>query len=620
MFYGRHTALAEMESFQGPSPYLSFADSSFNATGFSYFYLEDFEDGAFNTPGATPSAGWVVASAAGGADSVDPGGHSYYSGGTQTNLTITFNAAALGGKLPTHTGIVWTDVGAVSSGSFGFGDVRFTARDANGVSLGTNIGVHLGNGSTAPFAGEDRFFGVVNAGGISSISITMPNSADWEVDHLQYGYLDSAGFNDSIWAINLDGNGETFITEGARPRVSRDGTWMAFLREGGTVATQGNLWLRNLVTGVETRFFTNADTIVGFDWNGTSELVFDNNCVLLRQQLNGAPIQLPAALTPQCLNGAPVVHPGDGRLAFQNLSPSVPGVYLTPPAWNFRTKVTEPTTLRLRWPAWSPDGARLAMADRTSSAFINTGVNLWTSAADGSNLQQITALTEPSGGFPHGAIWTSDGKALVGAGRIGGTNGLWVITLAADGSACHCPPRLLPISAGSDIDFAGSILTAASSASVSYANLGLFIRLDPGALVVYWSTNYDGFTLESASELPAGLSWSPVTGPYFRAGPYFEYRESRSAAATQKYFRLHYPGVLILTPPEPEVEFHLEPNAAVLNWPLNYVGYTLEATTNLSPPALWTPLDGPYLNTNGVLEYRRTLPGPPQEFYRLRGP
>src|SRR5207302_994097 len=36
----------------------------------------------------------------------------------------------------------------------------------------------------------------------------------------------------SIWAINLDGSGETFITTGARPRVSRDGKWMAFLREG----------------------------------------------------------------------------------------------------------------------------------------------------------------------------------------------------------------------------------------------------------------------------------------------------------------------------------------------------------------------------------------------------
>lgn len=620
VFYSRHTALAELDKLQGPAPYLNFTSSPFNAAGFKYFYLEDFEDGVMNPPGATASAGWIVATTAGGADSVDPGGRSYYSSGTQTNLTITFSAAALGGKLPTHVGIVWTDVGNVTSGSFGVGTVRFTARDANGVLLGTNTGVNLGNGSPVPSQAEDRFFGVVNAGGISSISISMANSKDWEVDHLQYGCLDSAGFNDSIWAINLDGTGEMFITEGARPRVSRDGRWLAFLREGGVVTTQGNLWLRNLATGAETRFFTNTVAIVGFDWNGTNELVFDNNCVLLRQEFNGAATQLPVALTPQCLNGAPVINPVDGRLAFQNLSPNGAGVYLAPPDWAFRNQVTEPTTLRLRWPAWSPDGTRLAMADRTSSAFINTGVNLWTAAGDGSNLHQITVLTEPAGGFPHGVVWTPDGGALVGAGRLGGTNGLWVVTLTADGTACAGPPRLLPTTAGSEIDFAGSILSAASSAAVKYANLGLFIRRDPAVLAVYWSTNYDGFTLEAASELPGGLSWSAVTGPYFRAGPYFEYRESRAALAARKYFRLHYPGVLVLTPPEPEMNFHLEPDAAVLNWPLNYVGYTLEASTNLAPPILWTPLDGTYLNTNDVFEYRRALPGPPQEFYRLRGP
>ena len=72
--------------------------------------------------------------------------------------------------------------------------------------------------------------------------------------------------------------------------------------------------------------------------------------------------------------------------------------------------------------------------------------------------------------------------------------------------------------------------------------------------------------------------------------------------------------------PEPEMESHLEPNAVVLNWPLNYVGYTLETATNLAPPILWRPLNGPYLNTNGGFEYRRAQPGPRQEFYRLRWP
>jgi hypothetical protein len=617
VFYSRHSALAELSpGFQGPSLYLSFAGSPFNATGFGYFYLENFEDGLFNTPGATPSAGWNVATTAGGADSVDPGGNSYYSGGTQTNLTVTFNAAALGGKLPTHVGIVWTDVGTVTSGPFGHGNVIFSARDANGVSLGSNVGINLGDGSVSPSQAEDRFFGVVNRGGISSISITMTNSKDWEVDHLQYGYLDDAGFDDGIWTINLDGTGETFITAGARPRVTHDGHWMAFLREGGPVTGAGNIWVRDLSTGVESRFFTNTDAIMAYDWNGSqTELIFDNACALWRKMLNGPTIQLPTALTPECYDGAPVVNPVDGRLAFHNVNPGGPqGVYVTPPNWASRTKLTEPTTLRLRWPAWTADGARLAMADRISSSFINTGVNLWTS--DGSNLRQITALTEPDG-FPRGAIWKPDGRGLVGAGTIGGTNGLWIIPVAADGGACHCSPILLPTSPGNTIDFAGSIILAPQPA---VAKPGLFIRTEPNAVVVYWSTNFDGFVLEYATDLSGNPTWTQIDGPYFLAGGYYEYHEAKSALATKKFFRLRYPGIFFLTPIEAELSFELDSNQAVLTWPADYVGYTLESTTSLEPPATWTPVSGSYGITNGQFEFRQNLNTKPREFFRLRWP
>jgi hypothetical protein len=348
------------------------------------------------------------------------------------------------------------------------------------------------------------------------------------------------------------------------------------------------------------------------------ELVFDNACLLWRTTFTGLAQQLPLALTPECFNSAPVVNPVDGRLAFQNLNPGASqGVYVAPTDWSSRIKLPETNTLRLRWPAWSPDGTRLAMADRVSSAFINTGVNLWTASPSGANLRQITALTEPDG-FPRGAVWTHDGRALVGAGRIGGTNGLWVIPVNADGSACHCPPRLLPLSAGNEVEFAGSAL--GTSVSVTYADLGLFIRLEPETLVVYWSTNYDGFMLQSAATLPAGFSWSSVTGPYFRSGPYFEHRRPRSELTQSTFFRLAYPGVLILTPTEPQLGFGFAGDEAVLTWPLNYVGYSLEATTNLAPPVIWSPLPGPYVNTNGYFELRRLLSGQSQEFFRLRGP
>jgi hypothetical protein len=422
----------------------------------------------------------------------------------------------------------------------------------------------------------------------------------------------------SIWAINLDGSRETYLTTGREPRVSRDGRWMAFWRENDPATNQFSLWLRELPTGQESRWHTRSNRFVGCDWQmDNTHLIFAADGLFWQIGVSEPPVAFP--LSSDTRQGAPAVNPVDGRVALQVIYPGSTGLYLAPSNLIVRQNLGL-NILSPRWPAWSLDGGSLAVADDPNiSPVLDAGRNLWVVQLGAqTNVFQITALTGSTNGFPNGAVWAPIGKKLVGAGRIGGVNGLWVIPLAADGSACHCPPILLPTSPGDDIDFAGSVL--APSSSVSYASLGLFIRLDPAVLVVYWSTNYDGFALESTPALPAGLLWSSVTGPYFRAGPYFEYRETRSALALQKYFRLHYPGVLVLTPPEPEMEFHVEPNAAVLNWPLNYVGYTLEATTNMSPPVLWTPLGGSYLNTNGVFEYRRILPGPPQEFYRLRGP
>jgi hypothetical protein len=44
----------------GPTPYLSSLDSPFNGPVFSYFFLENFEDGLLNVPGVTASAGSLI--------------------------------------------------------------------------------------------------------------------------------------------------------------------------------------------------------------------------------------------------------------------------------------------------------------------------------------------------------------------------------------------------------------------------------------------------------------------------------------------------------------------------------------------------------------------------------
>lgn len=90
------------------------------------------------------------------------------------------------GRLPTHAGIVWTDVGGMDSGKFGYGSVLFQGYGALGELLGS-INAKVGDGFNTGATAEDRFFGVVSPGGISRIVIQMANSKDWEVDHLQYG-------------------------------------------------------------------------------------------------------------------------------------------------------------------------------------------------------------------------------------------------------------------------------------------------------------------------------------------------------------------------------------------------------------------------------------------------
>lgn len=170
----------------GPTPYLGVADSPF--AGLPGFQLEDFEDGLLNLPGVTASAGWIVSGPSVFSDSVDGGaaGHAFYSSGSQTSLTFTFDAAALGGHLPTHVGLVWTDVGNVFAGSTGFGDVTFTAFDAADLQIGPPLSVSVGDGTAFSSAAEDRFFGVSHAAGVKRITMSMGNSVDWEVDHLQY--------------------------------------------------------------------------------------------------------------------------------------------------------------------------------------------------------------------------------------------------------------------------------------------------------------------------------------------------------------------------------------------------------------------------------------------------
>lgn len=171
----------------GPTQYLSSANSPFSPfTGFTYFYLNNFEDGILNTngtvgtPGARASGSGLCMvgptgcfAGSGLIDSVDNGqqGHDLWAGGP---ITVSFDASVLG-ALPNAVGIVWTDGG---------GTVTFSVYDEFDNLLGTVTGNTADNNNSGGKE-EDAFYGFTSAVGIKRLTIGNPGAI--EVDHLQYG-------------------------------------------------------------------------------------------------------------------------------------------------------------------------------------------------------------------------------------------------------------------------------------------------------------------------------------------------------------------------------------------------------------------------------------------------
>lgn len=191
-------SLAMADGTFGPSPYLSAADGPFVGIPFVSNTIETFEDGAAG-PGVLISGG-IVTTPSAATDSVDADDGAIDGSGTSGRsllaivftVEILFDELTLGG-LPTNVGFAWTDVGTVFSGTTGFGAVTAEFFGPNGsLVLSINSDV-LGDGSVLGGTAEDRFFAAQWTPGISRVRITMANSADWEIDHLQYARLPGPG-------------------------------------------------------------------------------------------------------------------------------------------------------------------------------------------------------------------------------------------------------------------------------------------------------------------------------------------------------------------------------------------------------------------------------------------
>jgi hypothetical protein len=215
---GASAAAAYPSTIYGSLPYLAPNNSPFADEPFNHFVLETFDFGPQS--GYTRSGGVILGPGA-LTDSVGGFGSSLYSAGV---TSITFDFApylASRGRLPNRAGIVWTDVGyqfGECCGVFsGVGPVQFEAFDPDGFSMGV-VSVNLGDGFATGGTFEDRFFGVSTcySCGISRITLTMPTSDDWEMDHLQFG---TAVPEPGSWAMLIAGFG--LVGAAARRRRHR---------------------------------------------------------------------------------------------------------------------------------------------------------------------------------------------------------------------------------------------------------------------------------------------------------------------------------------------------------------------------------------------------------------
>ena len=179
--------------FLEPTPYLSTADSPFNAFSYdAYFYLEDFEDGLLNSPGVVCSTCPAAYGPNAHSDSVDPDGRSYNSSqrsNTVSNgfsFTVGFPPNLLIPTLPTHVGFVITDANYED-------DIVFTLEILDELNNRYEFGpFSLPLAATQQDTSEDRFVGVMHDVGIVSFSVSSQRSRSFpssfiEVDHLQYG-------------------------------------------------------------------------------------------------------------------------------------------------------------------------------------------------------------------------------------------------------------------------------------------------------------------------------------------------------------------------------------------------------------------------------------------------
>ncbi|GAB5520100.1 MAG: winged helix-turn-helix domain-containing protein [Rhodothermales bacterium] len=213
------------------------------------------------------------------------------------------------------------------------------------------------------------------------------------------------------------------------PAFSADGTELAFTRVG---RRGSEVWVHNLTSGAETQLTFDYRGILGLAWAPDDQhLYFSSNRRGLWQMWRVHRFTQQIDWVP--LTGWHVKQPSitrsSSRMVYENWA-------YDNNIWRLSLADTTAAPTRLvastQWelsPAYSPDGQRLAFFSNRSGFY-----ELWVSAADGTQPQQITTLEGPIVGS---LSWSPDGQYLAFDARDEAYSRLFVVTVAGG------PPVLL---------------------------------------------------------------------------------------------------------------------------------------------------------------------------------
>ena len=270
-------------------------------------------------------------------------------------------------------------------------------------------------------------------------------------DTIAYSRFISATTGHEARFVNIDGSNDISITIGWRPRISPDGDFISFNRDGGySSGTGDNIYVKDLATQLITRVVNNpADYIVSSNWSTDSQhIMLDTSCGIYRINRDGSNV-INLTSNHNCYDDAPGVNPVSGRIAFHN---QFSGLY-TMNADGSNIQHISNTQANDWWTSWSKDGLWLS--------FLR-GANYYKIRPDGTGLTQLTfsnaVITGPNDYNPavpwSGAPWSSDDSSVIAPRTVNGVQGIYAI--ATDGSGAMT--LILSSSAGTWVDSVGTVV------------------------------------------------------------------------------------------------------------------------------------------------------------------